>query len=69
MAGNLGAKRCIFQYTIFVMNSKSNLDCEVGCGLTVLCSDQARIIIGLSPYSKPWGTGIDPNQYCKTNVD
>ena len=37
------AKCCIFQYKLLVVGVKSNLGCEAGCGLTVSCSDHARI--------------------------
>ena len=37
---------CIFQYKMLVANAKSNLGHEAGCGLTVSCSDHARIILG-----------------------
>ena len=40
------AKCCIFQYKMLVVGVKSNLGCEAGCGLTVSCSDHARIMIG-----------------------
>ena len=40
------AKCCIFQYKLLVVGVKSNLGCEAGCGLTVSCSDHARIILG-----------------------
>ena len=36
-------KCCIFQYKMVVVGVKSNLGCEAGCGLTVSCSDPARI--------------------------
>ena len=31
---------------MLVVSSKSNLGCEAGCGLTVSCSDHARIMVG-----------------------
>ena len=31
---------------MLVVNSKSNLTCEAGCGLTVLWSDYSRIMLG-----------------------
>ena len=31
---------------MLVVSSKSNLGCEAGCGLTVSCSDHARIMLG-----------------------
>ena len=37
------AKCCIFQYKMRVVGAKSNLACEAGCGVTVSCSDPARI--------------------------
>ena len=37
------AKCCIFQYKILVVGVKGNLGCKAGCGLTVSCSDHARI--------------------------
>ena len=37
------AKCCIFQYKMLVVGVKGNLGCEAGCGLTVSCSDHARI--------------------------
>ena len=40
------AKCCIFQYKMLVVGVKSNLGCEAGCGLTVSCSDQPRIMLG-----------------------
>ena len=40
------AKCCIFQYKMLVASAKCNLGCEAGCGLTVSCSDHARIILG-----------------------
>ena len=40
------AKCCIFQYKMLVVGVKSNLGCEAGCGLTVLWSDPARILLG-----------------------
>ena len=40
------AKRCIFQYKMLVVGVKSNLGCEAGCGVTVSCSDPARIMLG-----------------------
>ena len=40
------AKCCIFQYKLLVVGVKSNLGCEAGCGLTVSCSDHARIMVG-----------------------
>ena len=42
----LGAKRCILQKKMLLVSSKSNLTCEAGCGLSVSCSDHARIILG-----------------------
>ena len=41
------AKCCIFQYNMLVAGVKSNLGCEAGCGVTVSCSDPARIILGM----------------------
>ena len=43
---NRSAKCCIFQYKLLVVGVKSNLGCEAGCGLTVSCSDHARIMVG-----------------------
>ena len=40
------AKCCNFQYKMLVASAKSNLGHEAGCGLTVACSDHARIILG-----------------------
>ena len=42
------AKCCNFQYKIKMLmaSAKSNLGHEAGCGLTVACSDHARIILG-----------------------
>ena len=40
------AKCCIFQYKMLVVGVKSNFGCEAGCGVTVSCSDHARIILG-----------------------
>ena len=40
------AKCCIFQYKMLVVGVKSNLGCEAGCGVTVSCSDPARIMLG-----------------------
>ena len=40
------AKCCIFPYKMLVVGVKSNLGCEAGCGVTVSCSDYARIILG-----------------------
>ena len=37
---------CIFQYKMLAVGVKSNLGCEAGCGLTVLWSDPARILLG-----------------------
>ena len=37
---------------MLVVGSKSNLACEAGCGLTVSCSDPARIMVGSSPHWK-----------------
>ena len=37
------AKCCIFQNKMLVVVVESNLGCEAGCGLTVSCSDHARI--------------------------
>ena len=37
------AKCCMFQYKMLVASAKSNLGREAGCGLTVSCSDHARI--------------------------
>ena len=37
------AKCCIFQYKMLVVGVKGNLGCEAGCGVTVSCSDHARI--------------------------
>ena len=37
---------CIFQYKMLVVDVKSNLGREAGCGRTVSCSDHARIILG-----------------------
>ena len=31
---------------MLVVSSKSNLGCEAGCGLSVSCSDHARIMVG-----------------------
>ena len=41
-------KCCIFQKKMLVVSAKSNLGCEVGCGLTVSCWDHARIMVGSS---------------------
>ena len=46
------AKCCIFQYKMPVVGVKSNLGCEAGCGVTVSCSDPARIILGSAPHSQ-----------------
>ena len=43
------AKCCNFQYKMHVVGVKSNLGCEAGCGVTVLWSDPARIILGSAP--------------------
>ena len=40
------AKCCIFQQKMLLVGVKSNLGCEAGCGLTVSCSDHARIMVG-----------------------
>ena len=48
----LGAKRFIFQYTMLVVSSKSNLGCEAGCALTVSWSDHSRNGLGSSPHCK-----------------
>ena len=40
------AKFGIFQYKTLVVSAKSNLGCEVGCGLTGSCSDHTRIMVG-----------------------
>ena len=40
------AKCCIFQYKMLVVGGKGHLGCEAGCGLTVSCSDHARIMLG-----------------------
>ena len=40
------AKCCIFQYKMLVVDVKSNLGREAGCGRTVSCSDHARIMLG-----------------------
>ena len=39
-------KRCIFQYKMPVVGVKSNLGCEVGCGVTVSCSEWSRNGLG-----------------------
>ena len=40
------AKRCIFQYKMLVLRTKSNLVCVAGCGLTGSFSDHSRIMVG-----------------------
>ena len=40
------AKCFIFQYKMLVVGVKSSLGCEAGCGVTVSCSDHARIMVG-----------------------
>ena len=40
------AKRCIFQYKMFVLSAKSNLVCAAGCGLRGSFSDHSRIMVG-----------------------
>ena len=40
------AKCCIFPYKMLAVGVKSNLGCEAGCGVTVSCSDHARIMVG-----------------------
>ena len=44
------AKCCIFQ--LLVACAKSNLCCEAGCGVTVLCSDHSPIMLGSVPHGK-----------------
>ena len=47
-----GAKCCIFQHKMLAVGVKSNLGREVGCGLTVSCSDHGRIILGSAAHWK-----------------
>ena len=52
----LGAKRCIFQWKMLVVSSKSNLGCEAGCGLRFY----ARIILGSFSDRPRIGNDVSP---------
>ena len=41
-----GARNVVIFNTMLVVGVKSNLGCEVGCGVTVSWSDHSRIILG-----------------------
>ena len=45
-----GAKCCIFESRMLAASSKSNLGCEVGCGLTVSFLDHGPIMLGSTPF-------------------
>ena len=52
------AKCCIFQYKMLVVGVKGNLGCEAGCGLTVSCSDHARIGCALEMTFHPFSANF-----------
>ena len=52
------AKCCIFQYKMLVVGVKGNLGCEAGCGLTVSCSDHARIGRALAMMFHPFSANF-----------
>ena len=45
---------------MFILNPKSNVGCEAGCGLTVSFSDHGRIILGMVSDRPPIPSDISP---------